>query len=202
MRRAFVAGLTGGIASGKSLALGEFRRSGARVFSADEAAHRLLRESPPVARAVSRAFSDAVAANGSIDRRKLALRAFASPRDRRRLENILHPPILQALRREISRARGGLLVCDVPLLFEKRLASLFDATILLCSARASRLSRLQRLRSMSRSEALSRMKAQWPDRRKRLLADVVIENRGGKAAFLRTIRSYGRAMTLIAASNH
>jgi dephospho-CoA kinase len=201
MRKAFVAGLTGGIASGKSLALDEFRRSGARVFSCDEAAHRLLRENSRVARAVSRAFADAAAADGSIDRRKLALRAFGNPRDRRRLEHILHPPILRALRREASRARGGVLVCDVPLLFEKRLASLFDATILLCSTRAARLSRLRRYRGLSRSESLSRMKVQWPDRRKRLLADVVIENRGGKADFLRTIRSYGRAMAVISASN-
>ena len=201
MKKVFVAGLTGGIASGKTLALSELARAGARVFSSDAIARELLRRGSPLARAAVKAFGPSIAApDGSIDRRRLDQRAFKSPSERRRLEALLHPPVLRAMRREIARARGGALVCDVPLLFEKGLAARFDATILISSPRSSRISRLRRFRGLSRSEALSRMGAQWPDARKRPLADVVVENRGSKSQFLRTIRSYGRAMAVISKS--
>ncbi|MBI3552237.1 MAG: dephospho-CoA kinase [Elusimicrobia bacterium] len=195
-RRRLLVGLTGGIGSGKSLALSAFRRRGATTISSDEIAHEQARTRASGYRAIVRAFGGRVLdSDGRLDRAKLSAEVFVKPAARRRLEAATHPIIMRELRRLIGRARG-VVVADVPLLFEKRLANEFDFTILVTAPRAARLARLKR-RGLAAAEALRRMKAQLSDAVKARRADVVVPNAGSKTEFLRRVGQYHAALTLL-----
>ncbi len=189
-------GLTGGIGSGKSLALSQLRRLGAKTIALDEIAHEQARPGGAAYRKIVSVFGKGVLdSRKRIDRAALARRAFASPAARRRLEALTHPLILREMRRRMRAARG-VVVVDVPLLFESGRAKEFDATMLITAPRGVRLGRLAG-RGLSRSEALRRMAAQLPDAVKAARADVVAPNAGSKKEFQRRVREYHKAFTLM-----
>lgn len=190
--------LTGCIGSGKSETLRAFRRAGAAVFSADEIAHELSRPGRPVHRAVRRAFGPAALdARGRLDRPALARLVFSDPALRRRLEAVSHPPIARELLRRVASCRRPVAVADVPLLFEAGLATEFDVALVVTAPRALRLRRLK-ARGMPRAEALRRMRAQWPERRKERAADAALANDGSLAELRRRAAAYQKAFDLIA----
>lgn len=196
MRSRLTVGLTGGIGSGKSLALAELGRLGARTIDLDEIAQRQARPGGAAYRALTRGFGRSIlGADGRIDRAKLASLVFKRPILRRRLEAITHPLILREMRRRMRAARG-VVVVDIPLLFEGRHAGEFDVTMTVTAPRVTRLRRLA-ARGLSRSEALRRMAAQLPDAAKAARADVVAPNGGPKNEFLRRVRDYHKAFTLM-----
>lgn len=195
-RSRLIVGLTGGIGSGKSLALAEFGRLGAKTIDLDEIAWRQARPGGAAYRALARGFGRAILdADRRIDRAKLAELVFKRPALRRRLESMTHPLILREMRRRVRQARG-VVVVDVPLLFEGRHAGEFDLTMTVSAPRATRLRRLA-ARGLSRGEALRRMAAQLPDAAKAARADVVAPNAGPKKEFLRRVREYHKAFTLM-----
>ncbi len=195
--KAFRVGLTGGIASGKSLALAEFARLGVKVVSLDEVSREVTRPGSAGARRIRRAFGMSFfKPDGALDRRRLAERVFSRDDRRRRLEGLLHPLILDGMERRVARVRG-VAVVDVPLLFEAGLGRRFDATLLVTAPRPERLRRAARRDGTSRREVRRRMAAQWTDRAKAARADVVVENAGTKAEFRKRIREYGLALKLL-----
>jgi dephospho-CoA kinase len=187
-RARIVVGLTGGIGSGKSLALSEFDRLGAATISTDQLAREQARPGRPAHRALVRAF-------GTADRARIAELVFAKPAARRKLESITHPLILRELKAFIAKAKG-VVVADVPLLFEKKLQSAFDATVLITAPEALRLKRLKG-RGMDSADARRRMRAQLRDAVKVKLADVVIPNAGTKNDFRRRVGQYHQALALM-----
>lgn len=186
MTKRFLLGLTGGIGAGKTLALKEFARLGAETVSADEIA---LRVRVRIAGKLAKAF-------GTTDRAKLGRIVFADPKKRKVLERMTHPLIMRELLKKIRKAKG-LCVADVPLLFEGGHQKLFDATLLVVSRDAKRINRIVRRDGLSRSQALRRLRAQMPQKRKAVLADVVIENDGNRAEFLRKLRPYHKGLELL-----
>jgi dephospho-CoA kinase len=185
-------GLTGGIGAGKSLALSEFRRRGARAISLDEIARDVVAPGTPGRRGVMKAF-------GTADRAELGRRVFASAAQRRRLEKILHPLILTEMRRRMKAAKG-LSVVDVPLLFEAGLAREFDATVLVTAPIGARIARVMKRDRLTRADVLRRMKAQWPQDKKRKLADVELANDSNAAVFKKKVAEYARAFQLMEAA--
>ncbi|MEN4904500.1 dephospho-CoA kinase [Luteimonas sp. TWI1437] len=116
---ALVIGLTGGIASGKSAATAAFEARGIVVADADVAAHAAVaRGSEGLAEVVAAFGTDALAADGSLDRAAMRRRIFADPDARARLEAILHPRIRLALRATCDAATGPYAVAAIPLLAE------------------------------------------------------------------------------------
>src|SRR5438105_7238577 len=119
-----VVGITGGLATGKSLVTALFKAEGATVFSADEAARAVLEPNGPVLREIAQTFgAEMIRPDGSLDRARLAQRIFADPKNRERLNRITHPPILRLLRAQIEGAQadlppGSVIAVEVPLLFE------------------------------------------------------------------------------------
>ncbi len=188
--KALRVGLTGGIGAGKSTALREFARLGARTLSLDEVARRQARPGTAVHRALARAF-------GTADRAALARRVFSDSRARRRLERLTHPPILREMRRWLSSA-SGVAVVDVPLLFEGGYQREFDVTLCVSASGAARLRRVLARDRASAAQARARMAAQMSDARRRRLADVVILNEGSPAAFRARVRQYHRGLDLLA----
>ncbi len=184
-----VIGLTGPIASGKSLALKCFHEEGAFTVSADSVSAELL-TSPGIYNTISRKFgSDKILTNGLLDKEKLAAEVFSSPARREWLESLLHPRILKRIRSLITRSNKKISVVEAPLLFEAGLAECFTFTV--CLAAPDRMLEARALRrGWSRAQYRSRVKAQLPAAEKYARADIKLDNSGaprelaGKIKFL------------------
>lgn len=161
--------LTGGIATGKSLAGDYLRSRGVPVIDADEVVHRLLSEDEPLKREIREAFGEAVfSPDGTVNRPALAAKIFDDPATRRHLENLIHPQVRTWIARfyeENRDARAG--VAMIPLLFESDLAESYDEVWLLDAPEAIRVARLLNFRGMSREDALARIHAQMDADEKR-----------------------------------
>jgi len=139
-----VIGLLGGIAAGKTTVARMLGDLGAAVICADEIGHAVLAAPAVRERIVARWGDGVVGADGSVDRAKLAQRAFSSRDELAALEGITHPAILADLRRQIAQARSAgaaAVVVDAPLLVETALDALCDALVFVDCPRAVRLAR-------------------------------------------------------------
>jgi len=182
--------VTGGIACGKSEVGRILRRSGVPVVDADLLAHDLMRPGRPVYRAVVRRFGRGVVrASGGIDRAALGRVVFADPAARGDLNALVHPAVRRARERWMRDAlrRKPVAAAIVPLLFETGAGDAFDAVICVAAPRCEVMKRL-RARGLTGVEAAQRVRAQMPLRKKRRLADRVIENDGTLADLARATR--------------
>lgn len=172
-----VLGLTGPIASGKSLALKCFIGEGACGISADSVTAELL-TSPAIYHTILRKFgSDKILTNGLLDKKKLATEVFGSPAKRKWLEGLLHPQILRRIQSLIIRSKKKIAVVEAPLLFEAGLAECFTFTV--CLAAPDKILEARALkRGWSRAQYRGRLKAQLPAAEKYGRADIVLENSG------------------------
>lgn len=188
-----IIGLTGGIASGKSLAAACFRELGVPVIDTDDIARQVVAPGHPAWHRILEAFGpEIIAPDGHIDRASLAKRVFHNDRERHLLESITHPEIFAEVDRQIARLRRipappPLIVVVVPLLFEVGAAGRFDRTVLVKATPEQQLSRMQQSRGYTREEAEARMQAQLPLVDKEAMADVVLDNTGSPAALCRQV---------------
>lgn len=148
-----VLGVTGGIATGKSAVTSLLRRElPAEFFDADACAHELLSHDVAVRSAVAAAFGpEACDPAGNPDRPKLRALVFSDDLKRRRLEEILHPPIRERwLQRAAQFSREGTwFVVDIPLLFETRAEAAFDHIAVVACSPATQRRRLAEKRGMA-----------------------------------------------------
>jgi len=176
-------GLTGGIASGKSSVSRIFRELGITVIDADVLARKAVEPGQPAwTQVVSEFGRDIQLPSGELDRKKLGALVFSDEKRRRRLEEIIHPRVREMMLAERERLRSAgaeIAVYDVPLLYEKNLASQFDAVIVVDCLEELQLARLMARDALSEDQARARLSAQMPLAEKRRLADYVIENNAG-----------------------
>ncbi len=193
----YTVGLTGQIACGKSSVARTLQSLGAIVINADELGREVVEQNPVVRRKLKAAFgSDITTADGKIDRRKLALKAFSNQESTAKLNGIVHPPLLARLRRQLKYYRGmrrkKLIVVDAALIFDWRLDRELDVVIVVESGRRIQLERLIR-QGIRRVDALQRIKRQIPKYRLRNMADAVIYNNGSADQLVnKTWRLYAR----------
>lgn len=176
-------GLTGGIGTGKSTVSAMLRELGATVIDADEAARAVVEPGTEGLRQVADEFGPSVlAADGSLDRARLAAVVFADPERRRRLQEITWPLVAAWMAEQTAAAaeRGDdIVVHDVPLLFENPARrGVYERVILVYAPPEVALERLV-ARGLSEADARARLAAQMPIEEKRALADVVIDNSKG-----------------------
>ena len=175
-------GLTGNIASGKSEVAKMLADRGATVIDADVLAREAVQpETQALKDIVKRWGKEVLAEDGSLDRAALRRIVFADQSELDALNRIVHPGVTRLRDREIARARergDQLVVCVIPLLFERNLVEEFDAIILVDAPRPIRLERLVTTRGMDHTEAMNMIAAQMPAELKRARADYVIENVG------------------------
>ena len=173
-------GLTGNIAAGKSTVAGAFAERGAAVIDSDVAARQAVAaDSPALAAIVTRFGPEMLLADGTLDRARMGALVFADPAARQALEAIVHPAVEAARQRAVAAARAAgsaITICDIPLLFEARLAWQFPRVILVDAPAAARASRLMHYRGLSESAAAARIRSQLPAPLKRVRADHVIDN--------------------------
>jgi dephospho-CoA kinase len=174
--------LTGNIASGKSEVGRLLGQHGATIIDADVLARRAVERGRPAYRAiVERWGREILLPDESIDRAALRHIIFANPRDREALNAIVHPRIEELRDASVleARRRGDrVVVCDIPLLFERGLEAKFDRIILVDAPAATRLERLRRTRRLDEVEAKAMMASQMPADLKRRRADYIIDNDG------------------------
>lgn len=175
-------GLTGNIASGKSTVAHLFAERGATVIDADELARRAVEPgSPALAAIVERWGAGLLVPSGELDRAALRAIVFNEPEQLEALNRIVHPEVerLRTLALDEARARGDrIVVCDIPLLFEKKMVDDFDTVVLVDAPRPLRLERVVGERGLSATEAMAMIAAQMPAELKRARADLVIHNAG------------------------
>jgi dephospho-CoA kinase len=175
-------GLTGGIATGKSYVLDQFRHRGIPCLDADLLAHGVMAPGTEATSAIAERFGEAIlAADGSVDRQKLGPIVFADPAARRDLEAIVHPAVYRAvaagLRAFERLGDSDLAVVDIPLLFETGHADQFNRVIATVCAPELQRARLE-ARGLTPDAIAQRLAAQLPAADKALRADFVIRTDG------------------------
>ncbi len=190
--------LTGNIAAGKSAVAELFRRGGATVLDADAIVREVQEPGTPVLRRIAERFGRGILRpDGSLDRPALRRIVMADAEARGELERIVHPAV-HARRAELeaeAEARGdGIVVSDIPLLFESGDPRRFDAVVLVDAPEPVRLRRLMQHRGLSEAEAREMIRAQLPAAAKRAGSDFVIENDGDLAALERAASAVWRAL--------
>jgi dephospho-CoA kinase len=175
-------GLTGNIASGKSTVAQLFSERGATIIDADILARRAVEAGTPAYEQIVRRWGTSILApDGRLDRAALRERVFGFPEELEALNEIVHPEVGRMRDRLLAEARqrgDRIVVCDIPLLFEKNLADDFDRIVLVDAPRPQRLDRLVRDRGLRETEAMEMIAAQMPAELKRARADFILDNTG------------------------
>jgi dephospho-CoA kinase len=172
-------GLTGGIASGKSLVAAELATRGAIIIDADVLAREVVEPGTPALAAIIDRFGSDVVQDGQLDRVRLAQIVFADPSARRDLERIVHPAV-RARAAELERAAGdaAVVVHVIPLLVETGQQKNFDLVVTVDADHETQVQRLMARNGFTRAEAESRIAAQASREDRKRSADVVLDNTG------------------------
>lgn len=175
-------GLTGNVASGKSTVAQLLSEHGATIIDADVLARRAVEKGSPVHDAIVKRWGTSVLApDGQLDRPALRRVVFSDAKELEALNDLVHPEVerLRKARVAEAKARGdAMVICDIPLLFEKKMADRFDKIVLVDAPRPLRLERMVQERGLREAEAMKIIAAQMPADLKRARADYVIDNGG------------------------
>jgi len=174
--------LTGGIATGKSYVLQQFRNRGIPCLDSDQLAHGVTAPGTEATAALAARFGQEILApDGSVDRAKLGPIVFADADARRELESIVHPAVYRAITAGLRAFEivdnAPLAIVDVPLLFETGAADKFDKVIVTICPPALQIARLIE-RGLTDASARQRLAAQWPTDEKAARADFIIRTDG------------------------
>ncbi len=176
-------GLTGGIASGKSLVTRIFRDQGAHIIDADKIVHDLLSPGHHVCKEVLEHFGTSIRLpDGSIDRRKLGDIIFSHPEERAWLNQCIHPRVFEAYHTQVMHLRerqpDAVVVLDAALLIETGYHRKMDKLVVVYAGQRDQVKRLMERDRFTLEQALARIASQMPLKEKRTYADYVIENTG------------------------
>ncbi len=175
----YVIGLTGNIATGKSVVRRMLEHLGAYGIDADALGHRAIAQGAPGYRQVINAFGNwIVGEDGQIDRARLGRIVFSDPDALAHLESIVHPLVGQAVDLLVRRSKQEVIVLEAIKLIESGLRAKADSLWVTYASPEVQLARLVQKRHMSEAAARQRIAAQ-PDQKLKLeAADVVIRNEG------------------------
>lgn len=176
-----IAGLTGGIATGKSTVSKILDGLGAHIVDADKIAREAVSPGMPAWEDIKRVFGkDVLSATGEVDREALGRIVFSDPLKRGRLEEIVHPEVRRIMDERIRSIHTGfsdaVVVLDVPLLIETRMDKGLDEVIVVYCPEDVQIKRLMDRDRISREDALARVRAQMPIEEKKLHATMLVDN--------------------------
>ncbi|TRO66997.1 dephospho-CoA kinase [Christiangramia sabulilitoris] len=171
-----IAGLTGGIGSGKTTVAGFFKEHGIPLYIADDAGKRLMRDSSKIReQIVSLLGQEAYSANEP-DRKFIASRVFSDRELLSKLNNIIHPAVAEDFRSWTKNQTSAYVIYEAAILFETGGYKKCDLNILVTAPMELRMERLQKRDDSSIEEIQQRMSNQWSDEKKSELADFIINN--------------------------
>ena len=193
-----VLGLTGGIGSGKSIVAEMFAELGATVIDADQIARDIVEPGQPALGEIVSSFGrDILLPDGRLNRAKLAGIIFGDPAARVRLNAITHPRIRERMEVEVAARRSGpgVLIVDIPLLFENGRQSSVEKVIVVWVDLETQRRRLTERDGLTAEAAGQRIAAQMPLDDKRARADHVIDNSGDRENTRRQVEALYRVYT-------
>ncbi len=187
-----IAGLTGGIASGKSTVAGMLAEAGARIVDADRIAHQVVQKGQPAWHDIAAHFGETILKpDGEIDRDALGDIVFNDTEAKSALNRIVHPRVFESMAQEIQQLAeehpDDLVIMDVPLLIESGLHATLPIVILVHVPASVQKERLMRRDGLSAADAAARIRSQMPIDDKRAHAHYIIDNSGEQDATRRQV---------------
>ncbi len=178
-----IVGLTGGIASGKTIVSQTLGEEGAHIIDADQLARELVHPHTPAWEELRKVFGEGILEkDGFIDRKALAEQVFSDPEQRNRLNRILHPRIKEEIDRrvrEIGQTEpDAIIVIDAPLLIETGSHLHMDVVIVVGATESQQIERLKARSGTTEEEARRIIASQMLLKEKLKVADIVISNKG------------------------
>lgn len=175
----YVIGLTGNIATGKSVVRRMLEHAGAFGIDADALSHRAIQRDAPGYQRVVDAFGKYILKdNDEIDRTKLARVVFADAQALAMLESIVHPIVRAGVDHLVRKSKHRVVVVEAIKLLESPLRQACDVIWVVTASEAAQIARLRQKRGMDEGEARKRMAAQSPQAEKAAIANTVIDNSG------------------------
>ncbi len=173
----YVLGLTGVIGSGKTTTAGFFRDAGVPVWDADAVVHDLYAKGGAGVRAIE-ALTPAAIVDGHVDRSRLREAILADPGLLAQVEAVIHP-LVQADRARFVANADGLVVCDIPLLFETGADAEMNGVLVVTAAPDVIRERVMARPGMDQRAFEALLAKQMPDADKRSRADFIIDTGKG-----------------------
>lgn len=176
---AFVLGITGGIATGKSSVVQHFIDLGFPVVDADIIARHLLDQNEQAYNEVVKVFgSEILQENGEINRQALGTLVFNHPDKLKQLDELMAPFLQESILAAIKQASQNqkLVIVDVPLMYEKGYDEWMDQVAVVYCTPEQQIKRLMQRNQLTEKEAKQRIDSQLPIEMKKLLAEVVFDN--------------------------
>ncbi len=178
-----IVGLTGGVASGKSVVSRILKEEGAYLIDADQIARELVQPRTSAWEELVKVFGkEILQKDGSIHRKQLAAKVFSDPTQRDLLNRTLHPRIKEEMGRRLKaigqKDPEAIVVIDAPLLVETGNHREMDKVIVVISTEAQQIARLREREGVDQEEARRIMASQMATKEKVKVADFVIRNEG------------------------
>ncbi len=175
----YVIGLTGNIATGKSVVRRMLQHLGAFTIDADHLTHQAMQRGAPAYKPIVEKFGMFILdGDKQINRKALGDLVFSNPTALAELEAIVHPIVRQAVNTLVKRARQRVVVVEAIKMVDGDLGKMVDTIWVVDASPSTQLARLTKDGKMNDADANTRMKAQNPQSEKIAKADVVIKNDG------------------------
>lgn len=183
-------GLTGGIASGKSTVAARFVHHGVSVCDMDQLGHRIIESDPKVQQSIAVLFGESAG-----DRVKMRKRLFEDGQLRKKMEALIHPPVLAAYQEWRRKQSGPLVICEAALLVETDFYREMDGLIVVHADATVRRQRLMERDAISPELADQMIASQATDAQRTEAATIVIHNEGTKEELQKKADSVIRTLT-------
>ncbi len=171
-----IVGLTGGIGSGKTTVSNIFKSLGVPVYDSDREARMLMETSEEVIQAVKGLFGSHAYRGKKLNKNYIAERVFNDKELLGQLNEIVHPAVKKHFLSWAESQNADYVIQEAAILFENGSYVNYDKMILVTAPRKERIRRIIARDGSTEDQILARMRNQWSDRKKRALADFVIEN--------------------------
>ncbi|RPJ16436.1 MAG: dephospho-CoA kinase [Desulfobacteraceae bacterium] len=178
-----IAGLTGGIATGKSTVSSFLGEAGAVIIDADAIARDVVIKDLPAWHEIVKTFGkDVLLPDGEIDRARLGGIIFGDSSKKEILNGIVHPRVIRKVAEQIDKIQneipGSIIILDVPLLIEAGMNTGLKEVILVYTPEDIQIKRLVERDKISDEEALLKIRSQMPIEKKKEFATIIIDNSG------------------------
>jgi dephospho-CoA kinase len=180
-----IAGLTGGIASGKSTVSAFLEHAGAVIVDADKIAREVVRKNRPAWQEIVRTFGQSILLpDGEINRILLGDIIFNDPAKKQVLNRIVHPGVISETATRLaeieSNQPGAVVILDVPLLIESGMDAGLSDIIVVYVPESIQIQRLMIRDALTQAQSLARIRSQMPIEEKKRRATIVIDNSGSR----------------------
>ena len=172
-------GVTGGIGCGKSAVTDYLSGKGIVIADADQAAKVIVEPGQPALKTIVNRFgSQILLDDGTLNRRALRDIIFNDPEQRRWLEQLTHPLVIEKLRQELATAQSPYVILVAPLLLEANLKGIVDRVLVIDTDPEQQIARTMARDGVSRTQVESILQAQASRAQRLSMADDIIDNSG------------------------